>query len=74
MYKNYSEYMNQDIHPGINVSSSKSMCVLTLKTCISVTGVNIWNTLDNSLISCKKNHHFKKCYTDILLSSYVLES
>ena len=31
MYTNYSEYMNHDIHPGINVSSSKSMYVLTLK-------------------------------------------
>ena len=42
--------------------------------CISVTGVKLWNTLDNSLISCKNVHHFKKCYTDRLLNSYVLES
>ena len=61
MYKKYSEYMNHDIHPGINVGSSKSMYVLT-------------NTLDNSLISCKNVHHLKKCYTDRLLNSYVLES
>ena len=27
--------------------------------CISVTGVELWNTLDNSLISCKNVHHFK---------------
>ena len=36
--------------------------------CISVTGVKLWNTLDNSLISCKNVHHFKKCYTDRLLN------
>ena len=42
--------------------------------CISVTGVKLWNTLDNSLISCKDVHHFKKCYIDRLLISYVLES
>ena len=42
--------------------------------CISVTGVKLWNALNNSLISCKKCHHFKKCYTDRLLNSYVLES
>ena len=42
--------------------------------CISVTGVKLWNTLDNSLISCKNVHHFKKCYTVRLLNSYVLES
>ena len=34
MYKNYSEYMNHDIHPGINVTSSKSMYVLSLKICV----------------------------------------
>ena len=34
----------------------------------------LWNTLDNSLISCKNVHHFKKCYTNRLLNSYVLES
>ena len=50
MYTNYSEYMNHDIHPGINVSSSKSMYVLTLKNmCISVTGVKLWNTLEKVL-------------------------
>ena len=42
--------------------------------CISVTGVTLWKTLDNSLISCKNVHHLKKCYTDRLLNSYVLES
>ena len=55
--QNYSEYMNHDIHPGINVSSSKSMYVLrtNLKSmCISVTGIKLWNSLDNSLTSCKK--------------------
>ena len=54
----------------------KQICVRTnLKNmCISVTGVKLWNTLDNSLISCKNVHHFKKCYTDRLLNSYVLES
>ena len=31
--------------------------------CISVTGAKLWNTLDNSMISCKNIHHFKKCYT-----------
>ena len=41
--------------------------------CISVTGVKLWNTLDSTLISCKHVHHFKKCYTDRLLNSYVLE-
>ena len=29
MYKSCSKYMNHDIHPGINASSSKSMYVLT---------------------------------------------
>ena len=42
--------------------------------CIYVTGVKLWNSLDNSLISCKNVHHFKKCSTDRLLNSYVLES
>ena len=42
--------------------------------CISVTGVKLWNYLDNSLISCKNVHHFKKRYTDSLLNSYVLDS
>ena len=27
---------------------------------------------DNSLISCKNVHHFKKCYTNRLLNNYVL--
>ena len=31
--------------------------------CISVTGVKLWNSLDNSLISCKNVYHFKKRYT-----------
>ena len=32
-------------------------------TCISVTGIKLWNSLDNSLISYKNvhRHHFKKC-------------
>ena len=42
--------------------------------CISVTGVKLWNSLENSLISCINVHHFKKCYTNRLLNSYVLES
>ena len=42
--------------------------------CISATGVKLWNSLDNSLISCINVHHFKKCYTNRLLNSYVLES
>ena len=42
--------------------------------CISVTGVKLWKSLDNSLISCINVHHFKKCYTNRLLNSYVLES
>ena len=42
--------------------------------CISVTGVKLWNSFDNSLISCKNVHHFKKCYTNRLLNNYVLES
>ena len=68
----YSEYMNHDIHPGINVSSNKSMYVLTLMLCIS--GVKLWNSLDNSLISCKNVYHLKKRYTNRLLNSYVLDS
>ena len=57
----------------LNVSSSKYMYVLIKKKmCISITGVKLWNTLDNSLISCKNVHHFKKCDTDRLLNSYVL--
>ena len=42
--------------------------------CNSVTGVKRWNSVDNSLISCKNNYHFKKRYTDRLLNSYVLDS
>ena len=42
--------------------------------CISVTGVKLWNSLDNSLISCINVHHFKKCYTNRLLNGYVLDS
>ena len=42
--------------------------------CIYVTGVKLWNSFDDSLISCKKIHHFKKCYTNRLLNNYVLES
>ena len=38
--------------------------------CVSVTGVKLWNSLDNSLISCKNVHLFKKCYTDRLLNSF----
>ena len=53
MYKNYSEYRNHDIHPDINVTSSKSMYVLTFKMCIFVTGVKLWHTLDNSLVNVK---------------------
>ena len=34
--------------------------------CISVTGIKLWNSFDNSLISCKNVHHFKKCYTNRL--------
>ena len=49
----------------IRYTNLKSMC-------ISVTGVKLWNSLDNSLISCINFHHFKKCYTDRLLNSYVL--
>ena len=50
MYKKYSEYMNHDIHPGINVSSSKYMYVLIFKNmCISVTGVKFWNILKKVL-------------------------
>ena len=72
MYKYYSDYMNHDIHPGINVSS-RNLCTYQLKNmCISVTRVKLWNTLDNSLISCKKCHHFKKCYTDRLLNKVVM--
>ena len=40
--------------------------------CISVTGVKLWNSLDNSLIICIYVHHFKKCYTNRLLNGYVL--
>ena len=37
MYKHCSKYMNHNIHPGINVSSSKSTYVLTYKImCVSV--------------------------------------
>ena len=39
---------------------------------ISVTGVKLWNCLDNLLINCKNVRYFKKCYTDKLLNSYVL--
>ena len=39
--------------------------------CISVTGVKLWNSLNNSLISCKNVHHFKRNYTDKVLNSCV---
>ena len=42
--------------------------------CISVTGVKLWNSLDNSLIRYKNVYLFKKRYTDKLLNSYVLDS
>ena len=45
-----------------------------INMCISVTWVKLLNTLDNLLISCKNVHNLKKCYTDRLLNSYVLES
>ena len=49
-------------------------CTNLKNMCISVTGVKLWNSLDNSLISCKNVYHFKKRYTDRLLNSYVLDS
>ena len=36
------------------------VCTNLKNMCISVTGVKLGNTLDNSLISCKNVHHFKK--------------
>ena len=42
--------------------------------CISDIGVKLCNSLDNSPIRYKNVHHLKKCYTDKLLNSYVLES
>ena len=44
----------------------------TLKgMCISITGVKLWNSLDNSLKNCRNVHLFKKYYTNRLLKSYV---
>ena len=37
--------------------------------CFSVNVVKLGNTLDNSLISSKNVHRFKRCYTDRLLNS-----
>ena len=37
--------------------------------CISVTGVKLWKSLDNSLISYTNVYHFKKRYIDRLLNS-----
>ena len=85
MFKAYRYILPMNVHKlfGIHESrySSRHKCKfkqIYVRTnfknmCISVTGVKLWNTLDNSLISCKTIHHFKKCYTDRLLNSYVLE-
>ena len=44
----------------------------TLKgMCISITGVKLWNSLDNSLTNCRNVHIFKKYYTNRLLKNYV---
>ena len=44
----------------------------TLKgMCISITGVKLWNSLENCLINCRNVHLFKKYYTNRLLKSYV---
>ena len=44
----------------------------TLKgMCISITGVKLWNSLDNSLKNCRNVHLFNKYYTNRLLKSYV---
>ena len=50
------------------------VCTNLKNMCISVSVVKLWNTLDNSLISCKNVHNFKKCYGDRLFNTYVLES
>ena len=39
--------------------------------CISITGVKLWNSLDNSMKNCRNVHLFKKYYTNRLLKSYV---
>ena len=75
MYTYYSEYMNHDIHLGINLSSRKSMYVLTLKICVFLLlGLNFGTPSIIHRLVCKNAHHFKKCYTDRLLNSYELES
>ena len=44
----------------------------TLKgMCISITGVKLWNSFDNSLENCRNVHLFKIYYTNRLLKSYV---
>ena len=44
----------------------------TLKgMCIYITGVQLWNSLDNSLANCRNVHLFKKYYTNRLLKNYV---
>ena len=44
----------------------------TLKgMCISITGVKLWNSLDNSLTNCRNVNLFKKYYTNRLSKNYV---
>ena len=86
MFKAYRYILPMNVHKLFRIHESlyssrhkckfKQIYVRTnLKNmCIFVTGVKLWNTLDNSLISCKNIYHFKKCYTDRLLNIYVLES
>ena len=78
MFKAYRYILPMNVHKSRYSSRHKCkfkqiyVCTNLKSMCISVTGVKLWLTLDNSLISCKNVHHFKKCCT--LLNSYVLES
>ena len=52
--------------------TTRHNCHFTLKGMrISITGVKLWNSIDNSMKKCRNVQLFKKYYTNILLKSYV---
>ena len=72
MFKAYRYILPMNVHKLFRIHEARYSCRHKCKfkqiyvytnfknMCISVTGVKLGNTLDNSLISCKNVHHFKK--------------